>query len=153
MFESEKTEWDSLFKYYQDRFLEEIGICFACVKNEKFLFEIDFYVGEKTKRVVGMRLYQEIANKKTKDSDDSHTVYYDFALSKENKIGKLFFKEIIEKPGSIIEEDTEKDVQIEFIEVKVFSEDGTSNSNITYITIAPKNFPDKILYFSDVSYD
>lgn len=156
MFEGEKAGWDSLFKYYQDRFLEAIGICFACVNNEQFQCEIDFFVGENTQRTLGMRLYQEIPTKKKKrkkKKDDSEMVYYDFALSEKVGIGKLLFKEIIEKPGNIIEDDTEKKAQTELIEVKVFSVDGTGDSNISYVTINLKDFPNEILYFSDVSYD
>ena len=156
MFESEKAEWDSLFKYYQDRFQEEIGISFACVENEKFLCEIDFFVGEKTQRILGMRLYQEIPKKKKKkkkDSDDNEMVYYDFALGEKEEIGELLFKEIIEKPVNIVEDETEKKAQEELIEVKVYSVDGTPDSEITGITISPKDFPNEILYFSDVAYE
>ncbi len=156
MFEGEKAGWDSLFKYYQDRFQEEIGISFGCVENKKYLCEIDFFVGEKTQRILGMKLYQEIPTKKKKrkkKKDDSEMVYYDFALSEKVGIGKLLFKEIIEKPGNIIEDDTEKKAQTELIEVKVFSVDGTGDSNISYVTINLKDFPDKIIYFSDASYN
>ena len=156
MFESEKAEWDSLFKYYQDRFQEEIGISFACVENEQFRCELDFFVGEKTQRVLGMKLYQEIPKKKKKkkkESDDNEMVYYDFALGEKVEIGKLLFKEIIEKPVNDIEDNAENDGQVELIEVKVFSEDRTDDTNIAYVMISPKDFPDKILYFSDVSYE
>lgn len=155
MFEGEKAGWDSLFKYYQDRFQEEIGISFGCVESKKYLCEIDFFVGEKTNRILGMKLYQKIPKKKKrkKKHDEPEMVYYDFALSEKDVIGKILFKEIVEKPVNISEDDAEKDIQEELIEVKVYSVDGTPDSNITGIIISPKDFPNEILYFSDVSYD
>jgi hypothetical protein len=160
MFENEKSEWDSLFSYYQDRFQEEIGISFACIENKKFLCEIDFFVGENTDRILGMKLYQEIPKKKKKkkknnEESEEMVVYYDFALAlgEEEEVGKLLFKEVVEKPVNISEDDAENDVKEELIEVQVYSVDGTPNSEITSIRISPKDSPKEILYFSDVSYD
>lgn len=56
MFDEEKEDLDKLYKYFEDKFGEEVGIMAAVVETEEF--EMDLIVGMDSDLVRGIRLLQ-----------------------------------------------------------------------------------------------
>jgi hypothetical protein len=137
MFEEDKEEWHKLFDYYKQRFGEDTGVICGVLDTEDF--EIDLFAGENSGKVYGMRLYQVMeleegdvdGDEKEEDDEEeeSDIMCYDLVATPKAKIqGKTACEATVDLPEEGKDEQSE---QVHKFSIKIYTEDGDVNSNVT----------------------
>ena len=104
MFDEEREALDNLFKYFESKFKEEVGIMAGVVEEEEF--ELDLIVGMDSDLVRGIRLLQFLPSEDgeavNEDGEDLYDVIvYDFVASEASTApdGDVLFEVKIAAPG------------------------------------------------------